>query len=94
MNTVTVYQGGKYNSIKIYSSDEWFKECTYFTFNVNKEKLIIRKQRLDTSRGAKKKSSQKHNPNAAYFEFVSDIPHGIYKIDKRLSNEDELIVHL
>jgi len=95
METITVRTSGKPStSLKcIYSNYDWFRECLYYSFVLKPDMLIITKQRLDISKSAHKCVHRKDG-KGNQFEFDIDLDYGVYEIETKLSNEDQLIILL
>ena len=72
---------------QIYSSCKWFDGAEYFDIQDDGESLLIKKCYMEIPKTAQKFTSSKH------FQFVSELPLGIFDIDEEESNEDELVVY-
>lgn len=94
METITVTDPSPHTHLKhLYSNYNWFRECLYFSFVIKQDRLIITKQRLDISKSAQKCTHIKDCGGNA-FMFKIDINPGVYEIETKLSNEDQLIILL
>lgn len=91
METITVTEHG--DRKHLYSNYSWFRECLYYSFVIKQDRLIITKQRLDISRSAQKCRHRKDCGGNA-FMFKIDLDCGVYEIETKLSNEDQLIILL
>lgn len=94
METITVTDPMPHTHLKhLYSNYNWFRECLYFSFVIKQDRLIITKQRLDISKSAQKCRHRKDCGGNA-FKFKIDLNPGVYEIETKLSNEDQLIISL
>ena len=94
METLTVTDPSPHTHMKhLYSNYNWFRECQYYSFVIKSDRLIITKQRLDISKSAQKCRHRKDCGGNA-FMFKIDINPGVYEIETKLSNEDQLIILL
>ena len=94
METITVTDPSPHTHLKhLYSNYNWFRECLYYSFVIKQDRLIITKQRLNISRSAQK-CTYKKDCAGNTFVFKIDLDCGVYNIETKLSNEDQLIILL
>jgi hypothetical protein len=93
METIFLRKSIHNKTTSFYTNCSWFRECDYFTFTFLSDRFIIKKQRLNQSKSAKK-CTQRKDCKGNVFEFIipENVPMGTHEIDFILSNEDQLTV--
>ena len=86
-NSITIYKGGYFGHVRIYSRCAWFDDAEYCVTEDLGGCLVIKKCYLDIPNKALKVG------NDGRMQFESEIPLGNYAIDQEESDEDELVIY-
>jgi hypothetical protein len=85
--SISISKGRKDRYRDIYSGCKWFDSAEYFVVEAIDGCLIIKKCYMEIPKKAQKFSKARH------FQFVSELPLGVFDIDTEESNEDELVIY-